>query len=389
MISPVFRRTRATRFAQLLDEAGGARRKHTRTAHDEELTSLVAVSQQIASRSGDLAGATAADPDFRATLRRRLMAVAASQGIGTEATPQLARDCDTREVVVDPRPGRAARVALAATAIAAVVTLSGVSAASGDAMPGQALYDVKRSTERAQLALAGSDLNRGQLQLEFAATRLAEAAATDDPAARERGMDEMDAATLAGLRLLGTVAVERHSLTPLDAVDAFVGPHQRKVAELATNLTGRQRSRALASLNLLSRVEDRSAVLRQSLMCTNATSVRSDELGPVPGHCTAAPYRGRDSEDQHTRRDKASRDNRDGVEAPGPTETVTPRPATLPSPSRGPLVEDPDLSDVPQPAAPPYPAQPGAPQSSSPGGGAAPREGLLGHISGLFDKLFG
>lgn len=395
MIPPVFRRTRATRFAQLLDEAAGARRRHTRTSHDEELVALVAVSQRVA---GVPVAAAAPDPDFRSMLRRRLMAVAATQGIGTDAAPGLVRDCDTREVTVprllsprtaDARSGRAARVMLAATAIAGVITLSGVSAASGDAMPGQTLYDVKRSTERAQLALAGSDLNRGQLHLEFAATRLGEAAATTDDAARTRGLDEMDAATLAGARLLGGVAVQRHTLAPLDAVDAFVGPHQRRVAELATTLTGTERSRALASLTLLSRIEDRNAALRQSLRCTNAGSVRTDELGPVPGRCTAAPYRGRSDDGQHSGRDKASRDQRERTGDPRPTETGTPHQAPSPSqsPSDDSILGNPDLRDVPRPAGPP----PGAVPHDGPaqGDGQGSGSNLLGPLGSLLDSLFG
>ncbi len=57
------------------------------------------------------------------------------------------------------------------------MAVSGISAASENASPGDALYGVKRSTERAQLAMAGSDVTRGQLSLDFAQTRLTEAAA--------------------------------------------------------------------------------------------------------------------------------------------------------------------------------------------------------------------
>ncbi len=62
-----------------------------------------------------------------------------------------------------------------AALLTGTVAVSGVSAASGDALPGETLYDVKRSTERAQLALAGNDLGKAQLYLEFARTRIQEA----------------------------------------------------------------------------------------------------------------------------------------------------------------------------------------------------------------------
>ena len=46
------------------------------------------------------------------------------------------------------------------------------------ASSGATSYNVKRSTERAQLALAGSDVSRGKLYLEFAGSRLDEAGRT-------------------------------------------------------------------------------------------------------------------------------------------------------------------------------------------------------------------
>jgi hypothetical protein len=47
--------------------------------------------------------------------------------------------------------------------------------ASNESVPGDPLYSFKRSGEQAQLVLAGSDANRGQLHLDFARTRLVEA----------------------------------------------------------------------------------------------------------------------------------------------------------------------------------------------------------------------
>jgi uncharacterized protein DUF5667 len=69
-----------------------------------------------------------------------------------------------------------ARAAVAIVAMVGVLAVSGIAAASEGSAPGDALYGFKRSTERARLAMAGSDVSRGQLSLDFARTRLIEAA---------------------------------------------------------------------------------------------------------------------------------------------------------------------------------------------------------------------
>ena len=65
--------------------------------------------------------------------------------------------------------------AVATVALAALVTGVGASAASTRALPGDSLYGLKRQIESVQLALAGSDLERGRELLEQADSRLGEA----------------------------------------------------------------------------------------------------------------------------------------------------------------------------------------------------------------------
>ena len=109
----------------------------------------------------------------------------------------------------------------------------GVSAASGDAIPGDALYGVKRSAEQAQLALAGSDVSRGQLNLEFAKKRLAEAGALGGDAARlDPVLDDMD--TDMRERQPGcspTAAVERGEPAGLQVIQQFAGDQRPIVAQ--------------------------------------------------------------------------------------------------------------------------------------------------------------
>ena len=169
-------RRRSDRFAEMLDESTGRRRRHRRSELDVELAPLVATAAE--------ASATRAAPEptdeFKTGLRAMLMATAEREGIGVtadekaaQAASRAAMSAKTTVVkqVRTPSSGRA-RAAVIIGVMAGALLLSGVSAASTNALPGNPLYQVKRTNERAQLALAGSDASRGRLYLDFAAGRL-------------------------------------------------------------------------------------------------------------------------------------------------------------------------------------------------------------------------
>jgi hypothetical protein len=276
---------RAERFAELLDTAEGGLRRHNHSGHDDELTPLVDVSHALSQAAPAVATASAPDPDFQAALRQRLMAVATVQGIGataesdTDATPDEDRKTSGRK-----------RVIVTAALTAGVLGLSGVSTASGDALPGDTLYPVKRSTERAQLALAGSDVNRGQLHFQFARTRLSEAEEiANDAPALEFTLSDMDSEIAQGMQALTTAAVERQDSGVLDAVDDFLAEQTPRVTELMTTLTDESYGHAADSLEQLNAAAERSADLRNSLLCTATADLAGDELGPLPGKCSALP----------------------------------------------------------------------------------------------------
>ncbi len=230
------------------------------------------------------------DPVFRDRLRTRLLAVATVQGIGSEVEARPTRS--QRHLHRQPQRRLPRRLALAGGTMAALVALSGVGAASGDAVPGDALYSVKRSREAAQLALARSDVSRGQLHLQFARTRLIEASSVQgDENELRRVLGDMDADTRTGMRDLSSAAVERQDRAPLDAVDAFVAIQRKELLALIGTLPDQRRMRAVDSLTLLEQVSDRSGSLRPSLLCTvgYTGANRSDELGPLPRRCAALP----------------------------------------------------------------------------------------------------
>lgn len=294
-MSPVtFPRRRAERFAQLLDEANGGRRHHVSSRLDEELADLVAVGHRIASASPTVE----VDAEFRTGLRAMLVATAEREGIGSAT---LTRPINDRRPAgrpakaasrpgVSPNRGRARGAIIVGVAVGAIA-VSGMSAASEDAMPGDALYGVKRSTEKAQLALAGSDVTRGQLYLDFARTRATEARAVNgDSAGFAAALSDMDADTRQGVKLLTTAAVQRSDPAALDALEKFVAGQRQSIAEVLVEVYGADRERALQSLTLLDAVGKRADALRPALSCGAPAAGGTDALGPLPRRCgTAAP----------------------------------------------------------------------------------------------------
>lgn len=289
MDSDLFSRRRAERFAQLLDEANGGRRRHARSRADDQLAALVAVGQRLRTE----VPAVEVDPDFRTGLRAMLLATAEREGIGAPAAAEPAAQRSTTATTgrgsllpaVTARRARA-RGAILVGIAAGAIAVSGISAASENAVPGDALYGMKRSTERAQLALTSSDISRGQLFLDFARTRLGEAAALrGDQTGFSAVLDDMDADTRQGVRLLNSAAVQRSDPAALDAVNSFLTGQRRSVNALLDDATRPERDRARRSLALLDAIRERSDALRAAIACGLPAPAGSDALGPAPAAC--------------------------------------------------------------------------------------------------------
>lgn len=282
MDSDLFSRRRAERFAQLLDEANGGRRHHVRSRADDELTALVAVSRRLTADRPDIE----VDGEFRTGLRAMLVATAEREGVGAPAKTGTATG--VRASLLPAMTGRRARArgAILVGVAAGAIALSGISAASENALPGDALYGMKRSTERAQLALTSSDISRGQLFLDFARTRLDEAATVrDDRLGFSAVLDDMDADTRQGVRLLTTVAAQCTDPAALDAVDTFLGGQRRAVSGLLDRSDHADRDRTRRSLALLDAAGRRADALREAIACGLPAPTASDALGPAPAAC--------------------------------------------------------------------------------------------------------
>jgi hypothetical protein len=358
VITPVIASRRAERFAHLLDEAAGTRRHHIRSSADSDLTELVTMTQRVST----LPLVVEVDPEFRAGLRASLMARIEREGIGATAVelePELTRRRWLPSLL--PQSSRA-RGAIVATVAAGAFAAFGVSAASGDAIPGETLYGVKRSTERAQLVLAGSDVSRGELYLEFAKTRLGEAGAVGPDVGRLTPvLDDMDAGTRDGSRLLTTSAIQRGDSAGLKAVQQFVGQQRPTMLNLVNRLNGPAKARAARSLALLDKVGLRSIGLESTVKCAGI-DVPVDELGAVPVFCAhAAP---------------PQQANVQGGQA---TE-VTPQPTA--APTSGPAAE-------PVGGAPSVEAGSSASPSTSTNGSGESKGNVIESIQSVLDKVFG
>jgi hypothetical protein len=385
----IFDRRSAERFAQLLDETNGGLRHHARgQADDEQLAELVAIGHTLSA----VRPAVQVDSEFRTGLRAMLVATAERDGIGATAAPEETAP-GIHAAVRAPRRGLLgkgtgrrvrARGAIVIGVAAGAIAVSGLSSASEHAAPGDALYGVKRSTERAQMALAGSDVTRGQLSLDFARNRLAEAAALDgDNPAFADVLTDMDTDTKQGVRRLTTSAVARKDKAPLNTIDAFVTGQRRVLGPvLLDKLNSGNRERAATSLNLLDDIEKRARSLRAGLDCDSGGALGVDVLGPKPRACFAGSQ------------------STDGLEAGRDTGKSGTGEARTPGKARpgrtGEAVADPTVAPTggaEAPAANEAPARPGPGATVPPAPTEepiipAPAEdnGLLG---GIFDGIFG
>jgi hypothetical protein len=175
------------------------------------------------------------------------------------------------------------RAAVLIGVTAGALALSGVSAASTDSLPGDPLYQVKRSSERAQLALAASDQTRGQLYLEFARSRILEARQINTLLVSDI-LADMDNETIAGVSLLTTAAVQRADPNLLAPIATFVTEQRKRLAGLHKTLTPTGAESLRGSTRLLDLIEERAIALARALAHGCAIAA-SDQLGPDPTSC--------------------------------------------------------------------------------------------------------
>ncbi len=360
-------RARAEEFARVLDGPPPGRRRPA-AATSADVSTCAGLAQRLARAGEELGPVAGPRPEFHATLRTRLMAVAAVQ-------PQPAASARPSPAAVAPvRPVRRASRALtvAAGVTASLVAVSGVAVASSQSLPGDLFYGVKRTSEAVRLATAGGEFEQGRRHLDFAATRLRElrgltlgreafekssnaeaaepaaadlaAAALADPEVAERVrqvLADMDTETRKGTDLLTSAFLSSQTQAPLQALSRFATRQSTGLERLLPALPPASQDRAMASLALVVEVADET----QGLM-------KGDGCPPV---CLTPPATA-----------PAPLPTQDPVE-PGPGAGVQPTPTVTPGPGPEGKI-DPFPLDGVKPGTPgrplPQPSSPGPPPPS-------------------------
>jgi hypothetical protein len=196
--------------------------------------------------------------------------------------------------------GARGRFAVAAVAVLALIgSLAGMSLLlSRDALPGDALYGVKRTAEAAELGLTFGDEGRALKHLEFASARLSEIETLarrypDRDNAPVGGyltaLTDFDNDAAAGSRQLIAVAT-RSDGGQLDALDSWARQQSSRLSAVSVLLPSAVRSRGGASLALLDKIADRASALYERIDCYQITSGSVDDVGALPasGDCERA-----------------------------------------------------------------------------------------------------
>jgi hypothetical protein len=260
-VSPAERR-RAREFAELLEGS--------RPALGHELESLVALSATLLPQQF-VPGITPR-AEFRSNLRESLVAEATDRqpatGVAETRERPAARQHRLRTIVVTG-------------VVASLVGGVGAAAASTHALPGDALYGLKRGLESAQLKFDHSDLSRGRDLLTQANNRLSETehlAASEDARSPETAaqiaatLADLDAATRAGADALNASYADTGDVEPLVELHRFTVEQQARLADLSSLLTPAQQA-------LLSPISDLLLTLQK----------HAERLLAGPGALPAAP----------------------------------------------------------------------------------------------------
>jgi Domain of unknown function (DUF5667) len=230
------------RFALLLDGGGAAA-----AAADPALRSMTLIVGSLRAAGGTV-GPPRLDPDARAAMRQRLVAVATVQAVDGVATPRA-----SSALKVSARSRKWA-AALAGT-VAIATSVSGVAVAASRSLPGDPFYGVKKATEAVQLWTAQGDLAKGKRHLEFARTRLGEARDLPSNSSHLAStLSAMNSQTTQGSRELIAAYQSSKSPAALDDLTTFSEQQYAGLTQLAPTLPPTLRAQDMASIALLQTV---------------------------------------------------------------------------------------------------------------------------------------
>lgn len=252
MITLTSARRRADELAAALDDP------RTSTVRPE-VAELVGVADALRAHAAAEAPALVPRPEFTARLREQLLAEAAETWTYDPSAARL----ELRARTTSPRRER--RLVVAATALVLAGGSAGMAAAAQQALPGEALYPIKRGLEEVRADLTSDDAARGRTLLQQADSRLAEvreladeSASLTEPAIVST-LDTYRAQAVAGSDLLISAYETDGDDRAVSEVRGFTRDGIAQLEELATVLPPGLAGEIDAATSLLEDIEDRAS----------------------------------------------------------------------------------------------------------------------------------
>jgi hypothetical protein len=316
--------TPAEQFARLLD--GGS---PSPGGIDPALTSMTDLAGALRA-AGQAPGLPSPDPAFRAALRQRLVAVGSVQVV--EPVGDRSRLTTRAATATKYRVQR--RIAALAGVVTVATSVAGVGVAAARSLPGDPFYDVKRATENVQLWATFGDQAKGRRHLEFARTRLAEAAALSPSSSHIAStLAAMDAETKEGSSDLISAYQSSHSTVPLADLVRFSSQQVKDLTHLASTLPPGLQAKDAQSIKVVT------GVVSQVHHVAHGVCVLCTPTGVQPnGHTSTSP-----SPTSHPSRHHSSAPGVHPSTSTHPGQSVKPTksagaPKHSPSPTKTPLI---------------------------------------------------
>ena len=230
-----------------------------------------------------------------------LAVVAALRELGEAGSPDLATRTRIRTEIEsrigEPLPRRRWRPRMADLAAAGIALILGTAGLtlllSRDAVPGDALYQVKRAGEVTSLGLTFGDAAKAERHLEFAANRVADLGHMGEasPAAYQTALNDFRSDLQAGVAGLTELATKSSDHGQLTTVQSWAQSQQAALKAEEATIPAPALSDFRQAQALLNRVQQRTTALGSRMNCYRITSGSTDDLGLLParGACTQQP----------------------------------------------------------------------------------------------------
>lgn len=279
-------RDRSERFARAIERGA--------THHDDaEFGAELAVVSALRSLSAE----PTVDADARARMRERLLAgerAADAGSAGPSPAPVPLRHARRRRTHANWIAGATAAGFLGFGMLGIQMSQS--------ALPGDFLYDVKRTTEALSLDLTFADGARAFKQLELASTRVGELEALvarhdergdgsfAEPAVYLSVLNDLDTAASLGSQSV-TALASRGDGAAVQALQGWAADQVERMNAIKAGMPSAVVGRFEVSVDLLQQIQRRATALSGRMDCYQITSGMVDDLGAVPAEaaCESRP----------------------------------------------------------------------------------------------------